>query len=418
MAFCVVVAAAAAARRPLTSAPAAGDASQQAAGGVAGPALAAAAAASAAAVLATASARCDVDVEAGDPAFAEAEATGLDEAGRFERCLEYHQALKTSYKSRWDWDNEGSRIPTSSWPTSVPGPDEVGPLVADLRYCRRSPNFRSCGDYCDGLSFRIACHHLLHPDLDVQRRGLWIVRDLAERGHADGMCMYGMCLGEGRAGLDPNPHKAAVWFRLCTEMHSHPQAAYEMGVALFSGEGVAEDEAAAVRMFRRSANTGHPSAAYMLGDCLLDGVGVARDRAEALEWLVTAAELGHRGARSRTMAVLEKGEKGETRDYGAFTDSSRQTLVDAVPTHSPSPTSTAPAEPVTAEADGRPPLQSRPSQSAQERDAQEGRFDNRQATFERRFTIGGGARNPVVLARRRTIIQESRDVVAATDAKE
>jgi len=198
--------------------------------------------------------------------------------------------------------------------------------------------------------------------------------------------LYGMCLNEGRAGLDPNPQQAVVWFRLCSDMHFHPQAAYELGVALYTGEGAAEDEAAAARMFRRAADTGHPAAAYMLGDCLLDGVGVERDRAEALEWLVTAAELGHRGARSRVLAVLER---DDAKDYGQFTDASRQTLKDSVPTQ----TGVASSE----------------SKTPEERDQSEGRFQQRGATFERRFTIGGGARNPVVLARRRTIIKESRD---------
>jgi TPR repeat protein len=176
-------------------------------------------------------------------------------------------------------------------------------------------------------------------------------------------------------------------------MHFHAQALYELGVALYTGEGAAEDEAAAAKMFRRAADTGQPAAAYMLGDCLLDGVGVVRDRAEALEWLVTAAELGHRGARSRVLALLEM-QEGD--DYGKFTDASRQTLVDAVKEGDKS-----------SSVDLM--ISSTEPKSPEERDQIEGRFQNKQATFERRYTIGGGARNPVVLARRKTIIKESRD---------
>ena len=344
-------------------------------------AVAALVAAAGAAVMASAVARCEGPVD--EATGGAVELLDVNEPARFARCLAYHRALRTQYASRWDWANEGSRLPTTSWPTAIPEEEDVAGLSADLRYCRRSPNYRNDEDYCDALRFRIGSYWLLHgPDVEGQKKGLKIIRDLAERGHPDGMVLYGMCLNEGRAGLDPNPQQAVVWFRLCSDMHFHPQATYELGVALYTGEGAAEDEAAAARMFRRAADTGHPAAAYMLGDCLLDGVGVVRDRAEALEWLVTAAELGHRGARSRVLAVLEK---DGAKDYGQFTDASRQTLKGSV--------SAVPAE----------------SKTAEERDLSEGRFQQREATFERRFTIGGGARNPVVLARRRTIIRESRD---------
>lgn len=354
--------------------------------GTSSVAVAVAALATTAVAVATAStmARCEEPTDEGSATGGGAvELLDVNEPARFARCLAYHRALRTQYASRWDWANEGSRLPTTSWPTTIPEEEDVAGLTADLRYCRRSPNYRNDEDYCDALRFRIGSYWLLHgPDVDGQKKGLKIIRDLAERGHPDGMVLYAICLNEGRAGLDPNPQQAVVWFRLCSDMHFHPQAAYELGVALYTGEGAAEDEAAAARMFRRAADTGHPAAAYMLGDCLLDGVGVVRDRAEALEWLVTAAELGHRGARSRVLAVLER---DGTKDYGQFTDASRQTLKESVPT-------------IAVE-----------SKTAEERDQSEGRFQQREATFERRFTIGGGARNPVVLARRRTIIKESRD---------
>lgn len=352
------------------------------------------AAAAAAAAIATVSIAAGTDTTAQCESSTEtAEKLDVNEPARYSRCLAYHKALHHQYKHRWNWENEGSRLPTTSWPTNIPDDDDVQPLAADLRYCRRSPNYRNDEDYCDALRFRIGSYWLLQSNEEAQKRGLKVIRDLAERGHPDGMCMYGMCLNEGRAGLDPNPQQAVVWFRLCSNMHFHAQALYELGVALYTGEGAAEDEAAAAKMFRRAADTGQPAAAYMLGDCLLDGVGVVRDRAEALEWLVTAAELGHRGARSRVLALLEM-QEGD--DYGKFTDASRQTLVDAVKEGDKS-----------SSVDLM--ISSTEPKSPEERDQIEGRFQNKQATFERRYTIGGGARNPVVLARRKTIIKESRD---------
>lgn len=77
-------------------------------------------------------------------------------------------------------------------------------------------------------------------------------------------------------------------------MYDHPQAQYELAVALYTGEGVVENEEEAVSWFELAAKQNHPAACYMLGDCLLDGEGVEVDRGAALEWLVRAAELGHR----------------------------------------------------------------------------------------------------------------------------
>ena len=142
-----------------------------------------------------------------------------------------------------------------------------------------------------------------------------------------------------------------------------------MGVALYTGEGVAENAVLASKVFRQAAHLGHAGAAYMLGDLLLNGVGVDRDRASALEWLVTAAELGHPLAREKVMVIIrqdyESLERGDTGSKG-HTETLKWV--------------------------------SNP--------------DNKQSgkgfLTERRFTIGGGSRNPEVLKRRTTIVKESR----------
>ena len=38
----------------------------------------------------------------------------------------------------------------------------------------------------------------------------------------------------------------------------------------------------------------------------------------------------------------------------------------------------------------------------------EKQYSKKPVLLERRYTIGGGARNPVILARRKTIVEESR----------
>mmetsp|Transcript_6975 Transcript_6975/g.12526 ORF Transcript_6975/g.12526 Transcript_6975/m.12526 type:complete len:438 (-) Transcript_6975:253-1566(-) len=304
------------------------------------------------------------------------------EQDRYHDTLKYHQEQLKDYQFRWSWENPESRkIPTVSWPTEkiIPDPEDVPALMTDLKFCDRSPSRRDDGAYCNLLRFRLATHLIMQNDENEKKKGLKWIKEMAENGYPDAMCSYGICLNDGRAGLEPNPNEAVVWWRLCCDMYDHNQSMYEMGVAFYTGEGVVENEEIAVKFFRRAAEAGHAGAAYMWGDCLLDGIGVVSDRGDALEWLVTAAELGHRGARSRVLAILTSKE-GE--DYGRFTDSSRQTFVEAS-----AAASAAAATPVKV-----------PTEPLSPRDV----------LIERRYTIGGGPGNPVVLQRRQSVVQDSR----------
>ncbi len=266
-----------------------------------------------------------------------------DESIRFESALNRHRSRLSTYRKEWEYSSTSgngtattsTKTPTRSWPHDVPDDDELSSLLADMKYCDRrdakygldDPADGGGGGYCAKLRFRVASGLLAQvDDEERQRIGLRMLRLLAESDHPDAMAYYGMCLNDGRAGMDPHPEGAMYWFERCAGTpHDHPHGRYELGVSYYTGEGVIEDEVEAVRLFALAAKQHHPGACYMLGDCLLDGVGVEMDRAEALEWLICAARLGHRGARSRVMAVLERRE-GE--DYGEFTDASRQTLIE------------------------------------------------------------------------------------------
>jgi len=295
------------------------------------------------------------------------------EEERFEQCVAYHRCFLADYRDRWQYKAEATQTTptTSAWPLHVPIEEEVPSLEFDKTFCNRAPNKKST--YCANLKFRLASYYLRQEDPEVRKKGFKMVKRLAESGHGDAMCMYGIVLNEGKI-VDSNAAQATVWWRRAVDMSRHVQSTYELAVAFYTGEGVPESEELAVYYFEKAATLGHAGAAYMLGDCLLDGVGAPRDRAEALEWLVAAGELGHRGARSRVLAVLENDTGTQ---YGRFTDKSRQTLVEDV-----------------------------------EEEAKWSSLDDtkgpREVSVERRFTIGGGSGNPVVLAKRKTIVAESR----------
>jgi len=336
-----------------------------------------------------------------------------EECRSFNETLQHHKRLLSHYQQKWNWHNATSRIPTTSWPLNIPSDDEIPGLEFDLKFCERQSSMPNndianhSGDrYCSKLQFRVASYMLLQPDVAIQKKGLQIIQKMAEsKSNPDAICAYATCLNDGRAGIEPNPTAAVSWWKTACDHFHHIQSAYEMGVALYTGEGVAEDEVLAVEYFRVAAENGHAGASYMLGDCLLDGVGVKRDRGEALEWLVIAADLGHRGARSRVLAVLEKKEGVS---YGQFTDASRQTLIennDSISgTSERDKDTTVKGETIEKEKEDGTEVN-----SGKDRDAKEKPYSTRRpVTLEHRFTIGGGAKNPAVLARRRTIVTESR----------
>jgi Sel1 repeat len=191
----------------------------------------------------------------------------------------------------------------------------------------------------------------------------------------------GILLSEGSIdGVDANPQQAAVWWRRCVDEHGHIHSLYELATACYLGDGIVEDAPMAVSLFRRAAHLGHAGAAYMLGECLLNGVGTERDRTDALEWLVTAAELGHRGAQERVLMILNV----DYGDYNVANDVAKQRQLEEtikwinyeedIESYDPK------LEPL-----------------------------HKAVNIERRFTIGGGSRNPVVVARRKSIVEESRN---------
>jgi TPR repeat protein len=62
---------------------------------------------------------------------------------------------------------------------------------------------------------------------------------------------------------------------------------------LDNGDGVAQDYAEAVRLYRLAAEQGHAAAANNLGEMIECGTCVARDRAEAIRWYRLAAAQGN-----------------------------------------------------------------------------------------------------------------------------
>jgi hypothetical protein len=146
-------------------------------------------------------AQCDDDLEHEDD-----QESGYSESERFLQCLEYHRSLLYDYNRRWfpkvvPKDPEGGKIDektndkevnrSATWPRNVPSAKDIKSLETDLLFCQRSPYSKEQVRRCQDVQFRIAAYYVKQKDEESQRKGFKLVKELAEHGHPDGMCLMG-----------------------------------------------------------------------------------------------------------------------------------------------------------------------------------------------------------------------------------
>ena len=98
-----------------------------------------------------------------------------------------------------------------------------------------------------------------------------------------------------------------------TAEQGNAQAQYRLGEMYDSGEGVAADDAEAVKWYRKAAEQGHPGAQWQLGYKYEYGSGVAVDNVESIKWFRKAAEQGH-GIAQFELAMRYNTGKGTAKD--------------------------------------------------------------------------------------------------------
>ena len=85
-------------------------------------------------------------------------------------------------------------------------------------------------------------------------------------------------------------------------------AQFNLGIMYDNGEGVAEDDAEAVKWYRKAADQGFASAQYNLGVMYANGAGVEKDERKAVKWYRKAAEQGHASAQYTLGIMYDNGE--------------------------------------------------------------------------------------------------------------
>eukprot|EP00667_Euglena_gracilis_P019014 EG_transcript_20298 len=132
----------------------------------------------------------------------------------------------------------------------------------------------------------------------------------------DARCQYalGRCHLDGD-GVAQDEAEAVRLFLLAADQRYAP-AELALGVCHANGQGVAQDWAAALQWYRRAAAGGSAGAECNVGFCYAKGNGVAQDEAEAAHWFLRAAEAGDMYAHYN-LGVYCRDGRGVARDQTA-----------------------------------------------------------------------------------------------------
>ena len=147
---------------------------------------------------------------------------------------------------------------------------------------------------------------------DKGEGGIEALQKGAEAGDIDAQCALSMAYYSGK-GVAEDKAEAVKWCRRAAEQ-GNVVAQFNLGVSYEHGIGVAENKTEAVKWYRHAAEKGKASAQFNLGCAYYDGEGVAEDKAEAVKWYRRAAEKGTASAQHNLGVMHDKGE-GVTQDY-------------------------------------------------------------------------------------------------------
>jgi TPR repeat protein len=108
-------------------------------------------------------------------------------------------------------------------------------------------------------------------------------------------------------GVAQNYAEAVKWLRLAADQ-GDADAQSRLGFMYARAQGVANGEAEAAKWFRKVADQGDARTQHGIGDLFAYGMGVAKDEAEAVKWYRKAADQGDARAQFSLGQMYEKGQ--------------------------------------------------------------------------------------------------------------
>ena len=95
-------------------------------------------------------------------------------------------------------------------------------------------------------------------------------------------------------------------------------AQFSLGFIYANGEGVAENDAEAVKWYRLAAEQGNVFGQFSLGFMYVNGEGVTKNEVEAVKWYRLAAEQGYAKAQADLGIMYAKGDGVPQDDVQAY----------------------------------------------------------------------------------------------------
>lgn len=114
-------------------------------------------------------------------------------------------------------------------------------------------------------------------------------------------------LRKANAHYEAGRYDVAVGYYLKAAEFDEVEAMFDLGYALYHGEGITQDYPSAVMWFKRAANKQYPKAEYNLAFCYMNGQGVPCNYDKALRLLISSAKHGFDQAQLTLSECYEHG---------------------------------------------------------------------------------------------------------------
>ncbi len=139
---------------------------------------------------------------------------------------------------------------------------------------------------------------------DAQEPSLTALTAQADSGNANAQFTLGGRYLRGE-GVEQDNFAALRWFTLAAES-GNANAQYNIAVMYLNGIGMVKDPAQAVTWFVRAADNGDPPSQYTLAVLLFNGqLGVPQNVPQAYKWFTLAGAAGHQAAAANAVLVQE-----------------------------------------------------------------------------------------------------------------
>jgi TPR repeat protein len=157
------------------------------------------------------------------------------------------------------------------------------------------------------------------PQIDEQREGVELYRQLALGGAPRAQATLGHLLLRGLPGVVPDYVESRRWLTLAASHDSRDaQAAYDLATLYRNGYGVPRDAGLAIRWLEQAAQAGLPLAQFQLANEYRFGATLPHNDALALQWLTRAANAELPEANLALAMAYRNGELGLLRDENEY----------------------------------------------------------------------------------------------------